>query len=129
MRQQYYLAALVGNLGDGGRYTFEPGRVADAAVLHRHVEIDAQQHALALHVDVIEGAEFVHVSASRSQEPKVPPSIRSGGFPSCLLVTCMPWRNANTINPTSKIPAGMTTQTGSAIARSSEQLPHRHGGV
>src|SRR5450432_4337105 len=62
MRQQYYLAALVGNLGDGGRYTFEPGRVADAAILHRHVEVDAQQHALALHVDVIEGAEcFGHL--------------------------------------------------------------------
>jgi len=35
----------------------EPCRVGDAAVLHGHVEVDAQQHALALHVDVIEGAE------------------------------------------------------------------------
>ena len=33
------------------------GRVGNAAVLHGHVEVDAQQHALALYVDVIEGAE------------------------------------------------------------------------
>jgi hypothetical protein len=58
MREQDHLAALVGDLGDGRRDALEPGRVGDAAVLHRHVEVDAQQHALALHVDVIEGAEF-----------------------------------------------------------------------
>ena len=40
-----------------GAIALEPGGVGDAAVFHRHVEIDAQQHALALHVDVIEGAE------------------------------------------------------------------------
>ena len=57
MREQDHLAALVGYLGDGRRHALQPGRVGDAAVLHRHVEIDAQQHALALHVDVIEGAE------------------------------------------------------------------------
>ena len=32
-------------------------RIGDAAVFHGHVEVDAQQHALALYVDVIEGAE------------------------------------------------------------------------
>jgi hypothetical protein len=57
MGQQDHLAALVGQLDDPGRYAFEPGGVGDAAVFHGHVEIDAQQHALALHVDVIEGAE------------------------------------------------------------------------
>src|SRR3982074_608731 len=51
------LAALVGNFSDGRRDALEPGGIGDAAVLHGHVEIDAQQHALALHVDVIEGAE------------------------------------------------------------------------
>jgi hypothetical protein len=34
--------------------------VGDHAVLHRHVEIDAHQHAFALHVDVVEGAERAH---------------------------------------------------------------------
>ena len=57
MREQDHLAALVGDLGDGRRDALEPGRVGDAAVFHGHVEVDAQQHALALHVDVIEGAE------------------------------------------------------------------------
>ena len=57
MRQQDDLAALAGDLGDGRRDALEPGGVGDAAVVHGHVEVDAQQHALALHVDVIEGAE------------------------------------------------------------------------
>ena len=57
MREQDHLAALAGNLGDGRRDALEPGRVGDAAAFHGHVEVDAQQHALALHVDVIEGAE------------------------------------------------------------------------
>ena len=57
MREQDHLAALAGNFGDGRRDALEPRRVGDAAILHGHVEVDAQQHALALHVDVIEGAE------------------------------------------------------------------------
>ena len=57
MREQDDLAALVGNFGDRRCDALEPGRVGDAAILHRHVEVDAQQHALALYVDVIEGAE------------------------------------------------------------------------
>ncbi len=57
MREQDHLAALAGNLGDGRRHALEPCRVGDAAVFHGHVEVDAQQHALALYVDVIEGAE------------------------------------------------------------------------
>ena len=57
MGEQDDLAALVRNFGDGRRDALEPGRVGNAAVLHGHVEVDAQQHALALYVDVIEGAE------------------------------------------------------------------------
>ena len=60
MRQQDHLAALVGDLGDGRRDSLDAGRVRDLAVLHRHVEIDAHQHALALEVGVIEGAEALH---------------------------------------------------------------------
>jgi hypothetical protein len=66
MRKQDDLAALVGNFGDGRRDALKPGRVGDAAVLHGHVEVDAQQYALGLYVDVIEGAEFVHASLSAS---------------------------------------------------------------
>src|SRR5256885_11764076 len=57
MREQYDLAAFVGYFGDGRRHALEPGGVGDAAIFRGHVEIDAQQYALALHVDVVEGAE------------------------------------------------------------------------
>ena len=57
MRQQDHLAALVGDLGDGRGDFFDAGRVGDLAVLHRHVEVDAQQHALALEVGVVEPTE------------------------------------------------------------------------
>ena len=61
MRQQDHLAAFSRNLGNGRRDALEPRRVGDAAIVGGHVEVDAQQHALALHVDVIEGAEsFCH---------------------------------------------------------------------
>ncbi len=67
MREQDDLAALAGYLGDGRCDAFEPGGVGDAAIFHGHVEVDAQQHALALHVDVIEGAEcFGHCTVSLS---------------------------------------------------------------
>ena len=42
MRKQDDLAALVGNFGDGWRDALEPGRVGNAAVVHGHVEVDAQ---------------------------------------------------------------------------------------
>ena len=58
MREQDHLAALGGNLGDGGSDAFEAGGVGDAAVVGGNVEVDAEQHAFALHVDVIEGAEW-----------------------------------------------------------------------
>ena len=48
MREQDHLAALVGDLGDGRRDALDAGSVGDLAVLHRHVEVDAHQHALAL---------------------------------------------------------------------------------
>ncbi len=57
MREQDDLAALAGNFRDGRGDALEPRGVADLAVLHGNVEVDAQQHAFALYVDVIEGAE------------------------------------------------------------------------
>ena len=62
MRQQDHLGALVGDFGDRGRHALDAGGVGDHAVLHRHVEVDAHQHAFALYVDMVEGAERAHGS-------------------------------------------------------------------
>ena len=60
MREQDDLAALVGDFGDGRRHTLDTRCVGDVAVLDRHVEIDAHEHALAFHVDVVERSERSH---------------------------------------------------------------------
>ncbi len=57
MGQQDDLAALVRNLGDGRHDAFKAGVVGDDALVHGNVKVDAQQHALALQVGVIKGAE------------------------------------------------------------------------
>ena len=57
MREQNDLAAAVGNFKDGRRVALNAGNVRDLAVLHRHVEIDAHEYALALYVGVVERAE------------------------------------------------------------------------
>ena len=57
MRQQDHLAALAGDLEHGRRDFLDAGGVGDLAVLHRHVEIDAHEHAPALHVGVVEAAK------------------------------------------------------------------------
>ncbi len=46
---------------DGRGQAFDPGRVGDLAVLDRDVEIGAQQHPLAAHIDIVEGQESGHV--------------------------------------------------------------------
>ena len=58
------LAALVGDFGDGRRIALDARHVGDVAVLHRHVEVDAQQHALARDIGLVEGAE-AFISARR----------------------------------------------------------------
>ena len=74
MREQDDLAALVGDLADGRHDALDARGVGHAAVFHRHVEIDAQQHALALDVDVVEGAEcFRHRSISSGHSDNVIP--------------------------------------------------------
>ena len=61
MREQNDFGAFAGKLGDGRRDTLDTREVGDLAVLHRHIEVDAQQHALGPNVDVVEGAElFCH---------------------------------------------------------------------
>ena len=45
----------------------DPGGVGDLAVLHRHVEVDPDQHALAPHVDPSRVRKFA-MAASSSRE-------------------------------------------------------------
>ena len=81
MREQNDLAALVRDLGDGRRNALDARRVGHAAVLRRHVEIDAQQHALAGDVGVIERAErFGHGSAPH----KLPAAATRSSFRSVM---------------------------------------------
>ena len=61
MRQQDHLGALVRQFDDRRRDAFDPCHVGDLAVLHRHVEIDPQEHALSREVvNIVEGPEAVH---------------------------------------------------------------------
>ena len=54
------LPPLSGDLGDGRRDGADAGVVGDLAVGHRDVEVDADEHALALHVGLVERAECGH---------------------------------------------------------------------
>src|SRR5262245_58854427 len=60
MRKEDYLAALVGDLRNGRDNALNAGRVGNATALHRHVEIDAQQHALVGDVSLIESTKAGH---------------------------------------------------------------------
>jgi hypothetical protein len=66
MREQDDFRALVGEFADRREDALDPGHVADAAVLHRHVEIDAHENALILYVGLVEGFEGRHHAQSRS---------------------------------------------------------------
>jgi hypothetical protein len=84
MREQDHLAALVGDFLDGLRHALDARDVGDPAVLHRHVEIDAHEHALAGKIGGIEGSEvcshssgvrcsrYVELDPCRSASPTVP---------------------------------------------------------
>src|SRR5262249_44676903 len=74
MGEQDHLTALVGNLADGRSHALDAGHVGDFAVLDRHIEIDAHEHALAAHVSLIERVEHVsaHCSRVRSAYPSQP---------------------------------------------------------
>src|SRR5215471_10525139 len=60
MRHHDHLGALADQRLDRRCEPFDTGRVCDHAVLDRHVQIGAQQHPLAMHVDVVEGLETCH---------------------------------------------------------------------
>src|SRR5262249_20945138 len=72
VRQQDDLAALVGDFLDGRRDPLNPSRVCDFAVVHRHVEVDAQQHAFALNVSLIERKKSGHVRSGESDQISLP---------------------------------------------------------
>ena len=57
MRDKDYLGAAVGELGDGRGVALDARDIGHFAVLHRNVEIDADEDALALHIGVVEGAK------------------------------------------------------------------------
>src|SRR5262245_56228358 len=57
MREQDLLAALFGDLADGGRDALDARQVGRLAFFHGHVEVDADEHALAPDVGLIEGAK------------------------------------------------------------------------
>src|ERR1043165_3284894 len=60
MREQDHLAALVGDLRDRRRDARDARCIGDLAVLHRHVEVDAHEHALAGEICLIERFEGRH---------------------------------------------------------------------
>ncbi len=77
MGEQHHFRALPRQRPDGRQRGLQAGIVADRAVMHRHVEIDAHQRALVLDVGVGEAAEAhqirrpiaTAVSAMRLEKP------------------------------------------------------------
>ena len=53
--------AALGAARDGRREPLDAGRVGDRAVLHRHVEIGAQQHAFAAGLEIVDRLEGRHI--------------------------------------------------------------------
>ena len=72
MREQDHLGALVGELGDRRRHALDAGRVGDHAVFRRHVEVGAHEHALALHVGMVEGSKRGHGPSRRRRQISLP---------------------------------------------------------
>ena len=72
MREQDHFPAFVGDLRDGRRHRLDAGYVRHLAVLHRHVEVDAHEHAFAVDVGVVEGAEGFHERANNENGLKEP---------------------------------------------------------
>ena len=104
------LAALLGDLADGGQHALDARRVGHLAVLHRHVEIDAQQYALAGDGGVVEGSERLgHQDASR--EP-------SGIGRSRSLVASGRWRLGR------RLPSQMSLPIATAVSAMRLEKPH-----
>ena len=66
MREKYDFRALAGKLQNRRRHPLNARRVAHFAVLHRHIEIDAQQYALARDIaDLVQSPKAAHDYPSR----------------------------------------------------------------
>src|SRR5262245_33158928 len=72
MGEQDHPAALVRDLPDGRSDALDAGRISDLAVLDRHVEIDAHEHALPPDIGLIEGAEHVSSPSVRWCDTELP---------------------------------------------------------
>ena len=58
------LGALLGQLAQGRQGPVDAGCVGDLAVLHRHVEVDADKDPLAGNVETVDRPEFAHGGSS-----------------------------------------------------------------
>ena len=84
MRQQDDLRALVGEFQDGRRDALDAGRVGHLAVGDRHVEVDADQHALAPDVaDPVERLECGHRALLHHKQSIEKPADLSAGAGGC----------------------------------------------
>jgi hypothetical protein len=61
MADHDHLRALAGQFGNGGGKALDAGEVGDAAVPDRHIQVGAQQYALAGDGGVVEGFEIGHL--------------------------------------------------------------------
>jgi hypothetical protein len=60
MGEKNHLRAVTREFPDRRQDALDAGRVGDLSVLHRYVEVDPEQHALAGEVAIVESAEFGH---------------------------------------------------------------------
>src|ERR1700733_13117647 len=84
MRKQDRLAALAGDFQNSRRDFLDARGVRNLAVVHRHVEVDADQHALTLDVGLVETAKGIHEPA-----PPRAPLSGDGRQPSLPIATAV----------------------------------------
>ena len=70
--------ALRDELLDGGQRRADARVVGDGAVLHRHVEVDAHEHALAARVQLVDGFDLGHGALLSKRETSLPRQARFG---------------------------------------------------
>ena len=70
--------AVVDELLDGGQRRADARVVGDGAVLHRHVEVDAHEHALAARVQLVDGFDLGHGALLSKRETSLPRQARFG---------------------------------------------------
>jgi len=63
MGEQNDPASPVGEFADRRGHALDPGGVGDAALFHRHIDVDAQENAFALRIEIVEFSEVAHGAA------------------------------------------------------------------